>query len=219
MTPEAPREGPGPPELEVRDWMFSRQGAVPTARLTHRFAAFLFDVILLTAFSLLILTRWLIPQFFPSEFQEFNRWSQTYWEQNLDRQQRGEPVEPVGVEDIDEGIWRMLFFAQNFTVMLFWLYFGAADTFFSGRSLGKRMFRLKVVDFATLGPLGFGPALIRSCIKTLCFFTVFPLLLVIYALVFFNRFRRSGHDLITRSIVVEDNTPGIPTPPASESLG
>lgn len=78
-----------------------------------------------------------------------------------------------------------------------------------GRTLGKRIFRLRSVDIATGEAPGFVPALLRSAWKSafLCLPNpLFTLLGIVNAHVpLFRKDRRAWHDLWTRTQVVEDD--------------
>ncbi|MFM7242057.1 MAG: RDD family protein [Opitutia bacterium] len=78
-----------------------------------------------------------------------------------------------------------------------------------GRTLGKRIFRLRSIDVTTGEAPGFLPALLRSAWKTafLClpnpFFTLLGIVNAHVPL--FRKDRRAWHDLWTRTQVVEDD--------------
>ncbi len=201
---EAPPGGPGERQsaTNVREAVFGDGGPLPAARLGQRFIAFSLDVLLVGAFIGLILFRFVLPEFYPSEYQELMQWYQS----TSDSIEEGEtPLQSMERESLPEPIWKLMLFIQNFIVMGFWLYFGVCESFFQGKTLGKRVFRLKVVGIRNLGHLNLGPALLRSLLKTLCLFTLFPLFLISFVLVFFVKYRRAGHDLVSQSIVIEDN--------------
>jgi uncharacterized RDD family membrane protein YckC len=190
------------PVSDVRQSIFGEGGPLPPAFLGHRFIAFSLDTLLVGAFLGLVLFRVVLPEFYPVEFQELKDW---YATTSMELASGGTPLQPVSPDSVPERVWELLLFIQNFIVFGFWLYFGVCETFFQGKTLGKRVFRLKVISIRNLGPLNLGSAIVRSLMKTLCLFTLFPLLLVNFLSVFFFKYRRAGHDLLSQSLVIEDN--------------
>lgn len=157
------------------------------------------------AICFFLLTRFILPHWFPLELEIFQEWTRAFFEE----QQAAENPNPFAVppfEELPREVWNMLLLAQNCVVLLFWLYFAVSDTFFRGQTLGKKTFRLSVVHMQSLGPPDLPSAFLRSILKTICLFTLFPIALVNFFLVFFLKFRRAGHDVISKTIVIEDNS-------------
>ena len=189
---------------QLRSYVFSREGPFPPARFHHRLISFCLDFTLVGALGLLILIRFILPTYFPAELSEFNAWYAEYTEQ-LASGERPLTTHELRTQTWSEPVLKMLLFSQNFILFFFWIYFGGAEVFYQGKTIGKRAFRLKVMDMNQVRPLDLFPAMMRSLIKTLCLFAFFPLFLLSYLAAWFTPFRRTGHDYLSRSIVVEDN--------------
>lgn len=157
------------------------------------------------AVSFFILTRFILPQWFPLELDIFLEWSQEFL-QAQEAAGHADPFAAPPFEELPREVWNMLLVAQNCVVFLFWLYFAVSETFFKGQTLGKKTFRLSVVHMLSLGPPDLPTAFIRSILKTICLFTLFPIALISFFLVFFIKFKRAGHDLVSKTIVIEDNS-------------
>lgn len=198
-SPDSPASAEVPPPLPV-----APGEPLHPAGLGWRVLAFAMDVILLTAALFLLLFRLFLPAAYPEEWIRFQEWSQRYWAE------AARPNHPASLPDIttlDSPTQNMLISAQNFLLLGFWIYFAAAETFYSGRTLGKRMFRLRVGHIHGGRPLELLPAMSRALLKTFPLFLLFPLLLPSYFAAFFDRRHRAGHDWATFSLVFEDNAP------------
>lgn len=209
MTPRSPGDSgddasPQPEARQLRAFVFGPEGPFPQARLLHRVIGFALDVTLIGALAMLILTRWILPQTYPAELAEFRAWYAEYTRDLASGEREAVPGD-LNADEWSEPVWRMLVFAQNFILVFFWIYFAGAEVFYQGRTVGKRAFRLKVMDFQRVRPLDLMPAMVRSLVKTLCLFTFFPFFLLSYLAAWLLPFRRTGHDVLSRSIVVEDN--------------
>ena len=187
--------------------IFRKGGPFPPARLTHRFAAFFLDSVLMGAISFFILTRFILPTHFPLELEIFEQW---YFEFSEQQRENPNPFATPPLDELPPEVWSMLLVAQNTFVLLFWIYFAASDTFFQGQTLGKRTFRLKIIHMVSLGSPDLASAFIRASFKTICIFTLFPFALINFLVVFFLKYRRAGHDFFSKTLVVEDNAPSAP---------
>lgn len=163
------------------------------------------------AVSFFILTRFILPTHFPLELEIFEQWYFDYSEQ---QKENPKPFASPPFEKLPPEVWSMLLVAQNTFVFFFWIYFALSDTFFQGRTLGKRTFRLKVVHMISLGAPDLASAFIRASFKTICIFTLFPFALINFLVVFFLKYRRAGHDFFSKTLVVEDN---VLPPPGADS--
>lgn len=92
-----------------------------------------------------------------------------------------------------------------FFVMLIGL--ALQEIFFKGQTLGKRIFNLQVVDFHTQEPPTLFSCILRSAWKG-AFITLFNPITSILGIInfhipLFRKDRRAGHDMLTRSYVVD----------------
>ncbi|HCR37352.1 MAG TPA: hypothetical protein DIU37_04295 [Opitutae bacterium] len=171
------------------------------ARLGMRVLAFLLDIILAIAIIVLLLNKVVLPSQYGPELKELDTALSTYSTQLEDARKTG--AKPPTFE-ISPKAKEMLEFTRMFIVGSFWVYFLVNAIATQGSSLGKRVFRLRVISIQTLEPLGFLESGVRSGIKAMTLCLLFPLLLTNYLIAFCNKRRLTGHDYLCRSIVIED---------------
>ena len=112
----------------------------------------------------------------------------------------GDPIEAMSPEIIEA-----FSYANSIQLAVFWIYFAIGEAFFGGASLGKRMFRLRTVSTVTLGHPTLFTGILRAGIKTISLLSVFPVLLIASLIALrFNRRRQMGHDLLNRTVVVDE---------------
>ncbi|CAA6678900.1 MULTISPECIES: RDD family protein [unclassified Lentimonas] len=204
-----------PPPIKpsnVLDSILSDSGPMPTARLGIRALAFLMDFVLLTALATFIIWKIVMPQEHPGAFAEFNEWSQEIiaWFSEGGRQAGAE--QPQWSDDLSEA----LIYARDLQLLIFWLYFAIGEAFFAGSSLGKRACRLRSISTATMGTMPIMAGVVRGGLKTLTLFLAFPIaLLATLGALFFNKRRQMGHDLLSRTAVIDEKYLNMPTKPSS----
>lgn len=202
--PEPGEPASQPPPIQTNrllDSILAQDGPMPAARLRIRGLAFALDFILLTAVSMLIIWKFVMPIQHPGTFYEFSQWMENllYWFQS-GGSGSGAPAPEMSPE-LSDG----LRFAQDLQLLIFWVYFAVGEVFFGGSSLGKRICRLRSISTITLGPLPWLTAIVRAGLKTLAIFLLFPISIVItLAGVLFNRRRQMLHDLLSRTAVIDE---------------
>ncbi len=210
--PEAP---PSPPPLKasnVLDSALSDSGPMPTARLGIRALAFLLDFILLTAIATFIIWKVAMPQAHPGAFAEFNTWTQDLVLWFSEGGAQSELAQPKWSESLTEA----LVYARDLQLLIFWLYFAIGEAFFGGRSPGKCACRLRSISTVTMGTPPIMAGIVRGGLKTLTLFVVFPLaLLATLGTLFFNKRRQMGHDLLSRTAVIDEVYLNMPKKPSS----
>jgi uncharacterized RDD family membrane protein YckC len=191
------RNGPSAP-LPPIDSLVCQGGPLPPASLGVRALAFFMDAFLIGLLGMLIVLRFAWPSEFPEAQELLMRWVEA----------EGENAAP------DPYLIEALGYAQSLLIALFTLYFGLGELFFNGGSLGKRALRLRTISLITLEKPRPLPALLRSFLKALSLLFL-PVLAVVLILPLFNRRRHLlGHDLLCRTIVIDErNIPNIPPPP------
>jgi uncharacterized RDD family membrane protein YckC len=193
-----------PPPLKpdnVLDSVFSDDGPMPTARFSLRALAFLLDLILMTAVASLIIWKIVLPNSHPGAFYELTVWSEelVMWFNNGARDSGSQLPQP------SESLAAALAFANEIQLLLFWFYFAVGEAFFAGSSLGKRICRIRSVSLVTLGAPPVMVGIIRGGLKSLTLFLVFPLTVgATFIALFFNKRRQLGHDLLSRTAVVDE---------------
>lgn len=87
------------------------------------------------------------------------------------------------------------------TLLLYWLYYGFFDSNLLNGSIGKRLFKISVINQDNKNHLPIMDSFIRSTLRIFSFI----LLLSGFIYAFFNEKRKALHDLLINTIVV-DNT-------------
>jgi uncharacterized RDD family membrane protein YckC len=203
-TPPPPKSGPlntanSKPADNPLNAVFSDTGPMPPARIGIRALAFLLDFILISAVATVLIWKILLPQSHPGAFPEFLEWGEQLLEWVASEQpDRSTPPAP------SHNLAEALNYASDLQLLIFWLYFALGEAFFAG-SVGKVACRLRTVSTVTLAPPPFITGVIRGGLKTAVLFLIPPLgLLVALAALWFNRRRQMGHDLLARTVVVDE---------------
>jgi uncharacterized RDD family membrane protein YckC len=205
MLPKFEQAGPEtPPPIKpenVLDSIFSESGPMPTARISLRALAFLLDFVLITAVASLIIWKMVLPNSHPGAFYELNAWSEELveWFGNRDQATSSDLPQP------SEKLAEALGVAREIQLLFFWFYFAIGEAFFSGSSLGKRICRIRSVSLITLGAPPALAGIVRGGLKAITLFWIFPvMLLATFIALFFNKRRQLGHDLLSRTAVVDE---------------
>lgn len=176
-------------------------GPMPAARLGIRTLAFLLDFVLLTAVATIIVWKIAMPHAHPGAFAEFNQWSLEFvnWLNDSETQTGAAPPE------WSEELGQALAYARDLQLLIFWLYFAIGEAFCGGRSLGKLACRLRSVSTVTLAPPPIMAGIVRGGLKTIALFFAFPVALIAtIGALFFNQRRQLGHDLLSRTAVIDE---------------
>lgn len=171
--------------------------APPLAKLWQRTIAFGLDFFLVFNLSLVLLLVYLLPQKYPGKMAELHQAVRNV----LDAKQSLHDM----VSTLSKDQLEMIYYCQNINLLVYWLYFMLSDAFLAGSSLGKRVFRLKAVQFKSYEDLSFWDICLRGAVKALALIWFFPFLMVNYAWAFFNKPHLAGHDYLARSVVIEND--------------
>ena len=169
--------------------------AIEIAPYWQRACAFILDVVLVSALASLCLNKFILPEKFPGALDAMT----LYVQQLAQAVQSKTSIEEIKVAP---NVQEAAVFVQAFLYFLFWTYFASSEILLKGSSLGKRVFRLQVVNMYTAKPLGLFEVLVRSGIKGLTLLTYFPILAIDYIVPLFNSQRQSLHDMLSRSLVI-----------------
>lgn len=182
----------------------STNGGNPTpVGFTLRLVAFLFDYVLITVFLFTILTTWILPDFYPGFIMDLETLAN---EQARLSQAKASTKEILILHgNFMQRHSSALDTINTFYLFTFWIYFSFSEYFLTGTTLGKKMFKLRVVDADTLSEPSPRATFIRNCLKSMAACILFPLLAVSFLLCIFNRRRQTGHDWVARTIVIRDN--------------
>jgi uncharacterized RDD family membrane protein YckC len=175
----------------------------PPASLVQRTLACSLDIILAFALIWMLLERFILPLYDASLFLEFK---QILYAHQQELSQSAHAFNLRNLPPFPLTVQKLILYAQGMVLLMLWLYFAGVDIFLQGRSVGKRVFQLKVVNLWTFKEPTLLEYASRSMVKAFCCTVAFPVLLIVNCLsLFFNKQSRMGHDLIARTIVVEDN--------------
>ncbi len=167
------------------------------AKLWQRTFAFALDFFLVFNLSLTLLLVYLLPQKYPGKMAEL--------QQTVHHALDAKESLSTMVSALSQDQLEMIYYCQNINLLVYWLYFILSDAFLQGSSLGKRVFRLKIVKLKSYEDLMFWDICLRGAVKALALVWFFPFLMVNYALAFLNKPRLAGHDYLARSVVIEND--------------
>lgn len=194
----------------------------PPAPMLWRTLAMLLDTILLGLLGWLITTHLLIPHFKAEELEVFNGWmtevdkgvavvktaadryaaggSYTQYEQAIktffDK-----------LADTPAGVRELAYFTSWSMTMVYWIGFAGMEIAMRGGSMGKSIFKLRTASFPHCERPKVFDSIVRSGWKAMCVGS--PSLIVgLFAVVdahwpLFNPLRRSLHDLMARTLVID----------------
>lgn len=195
-TPDPGKPTGQPKPGNVLDSIFRQDGPMPPARLYLRAIAFLMDAVVLFLVSNFIILKILWPESHPGAMAEYTTWFEAFG-QSLANKEPLPAMNPSLLDALND--------AYSVQIMVSWAYFAIGECLFNGASLGKRTFRLRTVGTVTLGPAPFFTGIVRSGMKTLILFYLFPILLIGNLIAMrFNKRGQAGHDLLSRTAVVDE---------------
>ena len=191
-----------PPETKANtllDAVLGDGGAMPTARLGIRSLAFVLDYVMINIVATFIILKIVIPQTHPDAFNEWNEWAQqvvVWFEEEGFRSETPLP-------EWNERLTAAMKYASNLIFVIFWMYFAAGEALFAGRSFGRAICRLRSISTVTLERPPFMSAIVRGGLKTIALMWPVALVATIVVL-FFNKRRQTGHDLLSRTAVIDE---------------
>ena len=191
-----------PSAHSLLDSIFRKDGPMPPASVRLRAFAFFLDFILISAAASVIIWKIVLPQSHPAAFTELTEWSQQvlawYGERNT-------TVAAAPFPEPTKNLTRALGVANELQMLTFWLYFALGEAFFAGSSLGKRICRIRSVSTVTLGAPPIMAGIVRGGLKTLTLYLFFPIgMFATLSALFFNKRRQMGHDLMSRTAVIDE---------------
>jgi uncharacterized RDD family membrane protein YckC len=171
-----------------------------------RALAFLLDFVLISAIASLLIWKVVLPQSHPAAFTELTEWTATFMAWIDEGSGASATPLPEPSRNLQEALKR----ANEIQLLCFWLYFAIGEAFWAGSSLGKRICRIRSISTMTLGPLPILSGIVRGGLKTLTIFFFFPIgMIATLATLFFNKRRQMGHDLMSRSVVIDEKKAGL----------
>lgn len=162
-----------------------------------RMIAFLMDYILIVAATLMISWQILYPFFHPGFMEASRKFiEEQQVATGVSFQQQMQQYIEFQMQHED---------AANDTAFLLaiitWVYFSMSELFLTGTTLGKKIFKLTLIDLKTLNQPDPKTILLRNCLKSLSVIVPFLFIVNIMFLVF-NRMKLAGHDLVSKTMVV-----------------
>lgn len=103
----------------------------------------------------------------------------------------------------NESLRSMLVASQTILYTVFFLFFLLSEWIFKGSSLGKMIFRITAVRRTIDQPLQFSTIFMRAWLKTVFLLLFAPILWISFFWVFFHKDKRTLHDLITGTWVID----------------
>jgi uncharacterized RDD family membrane protein YckC len=190
------------------DSIFRKDGPMPPASIPLRALAFALDFVLISAMASIIIWKIALPQSHPAAFSELTEWTQQLVTWYGERDMAPETDIPEPSKDLS----RALATASELQMLTFWLYFALGEAFFAGSSLGKRICRIRSVSTVTLSPPPVMAGIVRGGLKTLALYLFFPFgMFATLIALFFNKRRQMGHDMMSRTAVIDEKYANIQT--------
>tara|TARA_B110001469_G_C9647635_1_gene328334 strand:+ start:6470 stop:7090 length:621 start_codon:yes stop_codon:yes gene_type:complete len=180
------------------DSVLCDSGPMPTARFAIRALAFCLDLALILGVSAIIL-KVTLSESFPEAASVWADYNVAM--QNLDYAKRMF----FDMNGSNPELFEIISYALSTTITVAWFYFSAGEVFFGGSSLGKRCCRLRSISTITLGEPTIFSGIVRGGLKTIMLFS-FGIIgwAAILIPLFFNKRRQMGHDLLSRTAVIDE---------------
>tara|TARA_R100000027_G_scaffold67314_2_gene65542 strand:- start:19503 stop:20078 length:576 start_codon:yes stop_codon:yes gene_type:complete len=155
-----------------------------------RFGALCLDVILVTAVFTLLLTQYILPEFYPGAMDEL-------------MEHFTNPDEDSSFSSgMSDYLTKALTTANGISFFFIFLYFTLAPVLLKGGTLGMKIFNLRIQQRDSAEPAPLSAHFVRAAIKTVCLQVLFPLLTLLFLYAFRSSERIAVHDLAARTRVV-----------------
>lgn len=164
-----------------------------------RIVAFCMDYILIIAATFMISTQILYPYFHPG----FIEASQAFIEEQQTAEDIGFQEQMQQYVEFQMAHEQVANDTGFIAAVLTWIYFAMSELLLGGTTLGKKIFKLSLIDLKTLNRPEGKTILLRNCLKSLSVI-VTPLFIVNLVFVIFNRLRLAGHDMACKTMVTYD---------------
>ena len=196
-----------PNKRTLLDSVFHKKGPMPPTKIGLRSLAFILDFVLVSALGSVIIWKFALPHSHPTAFSELTRWTESVIAWYTDREYSTETPLPVPSKSLEQALAK----ANEIQLLIFWLYFAIGEAFFAGSSFGKRICCICSVSTVNLGSLPIMAGIVRGGLKTLTIYLFFPLgMLATLATLCFNKRGQMGHDLISRTVVIDEKYLDLP---------
>ncbi len=172
----------------------------------QRLLAFAMDVILVGLFASFLLVKILLPREQPEGMELIVQAYREYQTMAEEALAAGEPIpDPPKEWAEDDAVFDLVTYCQQTLLLLYFLYFGGCEWLMRGSSLGKRTFRLRSASIGSALPPTPLQGLLRGAAKSFALFASPPFTWVILIIALFMSGRRGAHDLLARTVVVQEN--------------
>lgn len=172
-----------------------KEPVVILASRLSRIIAFILDFVLISTFTIMFLTTFVIPLKYPGTISELRQLA--HQPENSQKQL---------LEKMSPQLKEMIQGSQTIIIMILWLYFTLNEVLLRGASLGKKVFSIYVVNTTTLAPPSLFDSILRSGLKTFSLLAWFPIFTINFFLIFITKKAQAGHDFLTRTIVIQGDT-------------
>ena len=190
-----------PSEHTLLDSVFHKKGPMPPTNVGLRALAFILDFVLVSVVGSVIVWKFALPQSHPAAFSELIQWSESMIAWYADRE--NSPEAPI--PNPSKSLKQALAVANEIQLLIFWIYFAIGEAFFAGSSLGKRICCICSVSTVNLSSPPIMAGIVRGGLKTLTIYLFFPVgMIATIATLFFNKRSQMGHDLISRTVVIDE---------------
>jgi uncharacterized RDD family membrane protein YckC len=173
---------------------------------------------LLASVVFLALLNWVVLPNFGDGIAAFEGWLTTFWHdyQQIFLRPSNEiwasynALMEKTAAALPAAVTEMLAQIGLIQVLYFWAYFFTTEYFSHGYSFGKKIFHLRTASTWDMGAPGLFDSLVRAAWKA-AFFCSPSLVLLLIGVIdahipLFNAHRRSWHDMLSHTVVVDDNT-------------
>lgn len=165
------------------------------ASKSSRLIAFLLDTLLIGAFVLMVIGTFVIPQYYGAAAAELKEAIfEVAGDSSVTQSELLAKVSPQVLE--------MIHSCQAFSLFGFWLFYALSEIITGGSSLGKKVLSIRTISLRKMARPSYVESFVRAGLKTMALLAFFPFLLVSFLVIFISKYNQTGHDILTRTVVV-----------------
>ncbi|MDR1457175.1 MAG: RDD family protein [Puniceicoccales bacterium] len=160
-----------------------------------RIVAYVMDVVLASMCAMALLKLWILPRYHGAGLQVLQAAQAPGLRLSTD-------VLVNLSEDQRLALLKLIGSFQWVIMASIFLYFFLSETLTRGSSLGKLIFRMRIVNAQSAEPIGIFRLCTRTAVSTTCLTLFFPFLFINFLIGLLRRDRRCLHDLMAHSWVI-----------------